>query len=114
MAYLMFLNIKSYEVTIKGRGCADRRKKRDWISKEDTLSPTVYTEGLMQSCMIDAMEGREVATADSLGAFLQTNYDKGDIHIKLEWAMVNLLEETDPGYYKDFIYTDKRGRKCMH
>ena len=28
--------------------------------------------------------------------------------------MVTLLEEIDPEYYKDFIYTDKRGRKCMY
>ena len=49
--------------------------------------------------MIDVMEGREVATADIPGAFLQTDYDKGDIHIKLEGAMVTLLEEIDPEYY---------------
>ena len=61
--------------------------------------------------MIDATEGREVATADIPGSFLQTGYDKGDIHIKLEGAMVTLLEEIDPEYYKDFIFTDKRGRK---
>ena len=60
----MFLKLKSDEVKIKGRGCADGRKQRDWISKEDTSSPTVSTEGLMLSCMIDAMEGREVATTD--------------------------------------------------
>ena len=53
--------------------------------------------------MIYAMEGQEVATADIPGAFLQTDYDKGDIHIKLEGAMVNLLEEIDPEYYKYFI-----------
>ena len=28
--------------------------------------------------------------------------------------MVTLLEEIDPEYYKDFIYTDKQGRKCMY
>ena len=39
-------------------------------------SPTVSTEGLMIACMIDAMEGREVETADILGAFLKTDYDK--------------------------------------
>ena len=72
------------------------------------------TEGIMLSCMIDAIEGREVATAEIPGAFLQTDYDKGDIHIKLEGAMVTLLEEIDPEYYKDLIFTDKRGRKCMH
>ena len=98
MAYLMFLNLKINEVTIKGRGCADGRKHRYWLSKEDKLSPTVYTEGLMLSFMIDAMEGRQVATVDNPGAFLQTDYDKGYIHIKLEGAMVTLLEEIDPEY----------------
>ena len=28
--------------------------------------------------------------------------------------MVTLLEEIDPEYYKDFIFTYKRGRKCMY
>ena len=42
------------------------------------------TEGLMLSLIIDAMEGRDVATAYISGAFLKTYYDKGDIHIKME------------------------------
>ena len=28
--------------------------------------------------------------------------------------MVTLLEDIEPEYYKDFIFTDKRGRKCMY
>ena len=28
--------------------------------------------------------------------------------------MVTLLEEIDPEYYKDFVFTDKRGRKCIY
>ena len=110
----MFMKLKSNEFTIKGRGCADGRKQRYWISKEDTLSPTVYTEGLMISCMIAAMEGQEVARTDIRGAFLQTDYEKGDIHIKLEGAIVTLLEDIDPKYYKYFIYTDKCRIKCMY
>ena len=78
------------------------------------MSPTVSNEGLMLLCMIDAMEGREVATSDIPGDFLQTDYDKVNIHIKLKGAVVTLLEEIDPEYYKDFIFTDKRGRKCMY
>ena len=100
----MFLKLKRDEVKFKGIGCAGGRKHRDWISKEDTLSPTVSTEGIMLSCMIDALEGQEVETTDIPGAFLQTDYDKGDIHIKLEGAMVTLLEEIDPEYYKDFFH----------
>ena len=53
-------------------------------------------EGLILLCMIDAMEDREVATADIPGAFLQTVYDKVDIHIKVESDMVTLLEEIYP------------------
>ena len=69
------------------------------------------TEVLTISCMIDAMEGREVATADIPGAFLQTDYAKGNILIKLEGDMVTLLEFIDPEYYKKIIYTDKRRSK---
>ena len=64
--------------------------------------------------MIDKMEDREVATADIPVAFLQTNYDKGDIHIKLEGAMFTLLEEIDLEYYEDLIFIDKLGRKCIY
>ena len=28
--------------------------------------------------------------------------------------MVTLIEEIDPEYYKDVIFTDKRGKKCMY
>ena len=92
----MFLKLKIDEVTIKGRGCADERKHRDWISKEGTFSTTVSTEGLMLLCMIDTTEVWEVATSDIPGAFLKTDYDKGDIKIKLVGAVVTLLEEIDP------------------
>ena len=28
--------------------------------------------------------------------------------------MFTLFEDIEPEYYKDFIFTDKRGRKCMY
>ena len=60
------------------------------------LSSTVSTEGLTISCMVDAMEGRDFATSYVPGAFLKTDDDKGDIHIKMEGAMITLLEDIDP------------------
>ena len=50
----------------------------------------------MLSCIIDWMEGQEVATSNIPGTFLQTSYDKVGINIKLEGAMVALIEEIDP------------------
>ena len=49
------------------------------------------TKGLMVSCMIDTMEGQEVATSDIPGSLHQIYYDKGDMHIKLEGAMITLI-----------------------
>ena len=60
---MIFLKLKNDEVIIKGRRCADGRKQRDWIYKEDMSLPTISTKGLVLSCMIDAMESREVETA---------------------------------------------------
>ena len=57
---------------IKGRTCADGRKQRSYISKEDAKSPTVTGEGLILSCVTDAHEGRVVVTADVPGAFLHS------------------------------------------
>ena len=46
------------------------------------------------------MEGRYVATADIIGAFLQNNHDKGDIHINMDGAMETIHKEIDPDCYK--------------
>ena len=82
LSYLMFLKMKRGG-DIKGRGCADGRKQREYVSKNVSSSPTVSTEALVLSCMIDVMEGRDVATADIPGAFLQTEYTKGDTRVHI-------------------------------
>ena len=64
----------------------------------------------MLSCMIDTMEDQEVSTRDIKRDFLKTKYNKEGIHIKLEGAMVTLIEDIDPEYYKYFIYTDEYRR----
>ena len=109
----MLLKTNNEKVTVKGRRCIDRRNQRNCLSKEDTSSPTVSTEVLMLSLMIDTMEVQDVATADIKGAFLQIDYDKGYIQINMEGEMVTLIEEIDPAYYKDFIYIDI-SEKCMY
>ena len=58
----------------------------------------------MISCMIDTIEGQDLATAEIPVDFLQTYYNKGGIHVKMDGAIVTLLKYIDPAYYKDFIY----------
>lgn len=101
LQYLMFLKQKK-SGKIKGRGCADGRKQRAYISKEDASSPTVAIESVMISCTIDAMEGRDVGTVDIPGAFMHADIDEV-VHIKLQGEMAELLAKLDPKLYRKYI-----------
>jgi hypothetical protein len=67
----MFVKLKR-DGKIKGRTIAGGNKQRDYISKEDAISPTVATESVLLSCIIDAEEHRDVAIVDIPNAFVQT------------------------------------------
>jgi hypothetical protein len=111
LRYLMFLKEKRCG-TIKGRGCADGRSQREYMSKEETSSLTVATEALILTCVIDAMEGRDVATCGIPGAFMRSDV-KGKVVIKLEGVMAKVILKINPRKYtthvvkengKDIIY----------
>jgi hypothetical protein len=57
LAYLMVIKEKR-SGTIKAGGCTDGKKQRLHKTKQETSSPTVRTESLLLSCVIDAKEGR--------------------------------------------------------
>jgi hypothetical protein len=113
LSYLMFLKEKR-NGDIKGRGCADGRSQRDYMEKADTSSPTILTEALILSCMIDAKEDRDVATADIPGAFLQMEYNEGDTHIRIEGTMAELLAQVDPKLYRQYIITRPNGKTVLY
>jgi hypothetical protein len=65
-----FLKLKQ-DGKIKGRTVAGGNKQRDYISKEDASSPTVATESVILSCIIDVEEEQDVTVVDIPNAFLQ-------------------------------------------
>ena len=67
LGYLMFLKRKQ-SGKMKGRGCADGRPQRDYITKEESSSPTVPLYTLMGSCVMDTLDDRKVITVDIPGA----------------------------------------------
>ena len=111
LAYLMFLKEKR-DGQIKGRGCADGRKQRAYMSKEDTSSPTVMTESVMISCTIDAKERRDVATVDIPGAFMQAFMNEFVV-VKLEGPLAKLLEKVKPELYTKFV-TVENGKPVIY
>mgnify|MGYP005605529959 FL=1 len=106
----MFLKEKR-DGKIKGRTVAGGNKQRDYISKEDASSPTVATESVLLTCIIDAEEERDVAVVDIPNAFVQTRVeDEKDMAIiKLRGVLVDILVEIAPDVYKSYATTDKKG-----
>ena len=51
----MFLKRKQYG-KMKGRGCANRLPQQEYITKEESTSPTVSLYALMGSCVMDEMD----------------------------------------------------------
>ena len=110
LEYLMFLKEKKTG-KIKGRGCADGRKQRVYTAKEEASSPTVSIESIMLTSVIDALEGRHVATADIPGAFMQADMDEV-VHMRLVGTMVDLLLRIAPEYAKYVVM--ERGQKVLY
>ena len=110
LKYLMFLKEKRCG-KIKGRGCADGRPQRLYKTKEETSSPTVSTEALFLTSLIDAMERRCVITMDIPGAFMQADIDE-TVHVKLEGEVALLLCKLAPEY-RPFI-TYERGKPVIY
>ena len=86
LQYLMFLKEK-WNGTIKEQGCANGRKQWVYVSKEEASTPTVGTESLLLSCLIGAMEGKDIATVAS--TFMQLDLEGPDTLMKLEGRTVD-------------------------
>jgi hypothetical protein len=111
LRYLMFLTKKRCG-RIKARGCADGRKQRETTSKEDASAPTVSIEAVMLSAVIDAMEGRDVATVDIPGAFMQADIDEV-VHVKFEGEIAEMLVKLDPKLYRKYV-RDENGKSVLY
>jgi hypothetical protein len=110
----MFLKEKR-DGKIKGRTVAGGNKQRGYIPKEDASSPTVATESVILSCIIDAEEGRDVAVIDIPNAFIQTRVEdeKDMAFIKIRGVLVDVLVELAPDVYKKYVTLDRKGVKQL-
>jgi hypothetical protein len=77
----------------QGNAVARGNKQQDYISKEDASSPTITTEAILLSCIIDAEEGRDVAVIDIPNAFIQMQVeDEEDMAIiKIRGVIMDIL-----------------------
>ena len=85
---------------MKGRECADGRPQQRYITNEEFSLHTMSLYALMGSCLMDAMDGREVTTVDIPGAFLQGDWpqDEHPGYIMFEGIMVDMICEFNQSY----------------
>jgi len=94
------------------------KTKTEWCHEETGMcqwpkAESIYKQGrgkftncgyqtVLLSCVIDAMEGRDVATIDMPGAFMQADMEDV-VHMKLEGKMAELLVRIDPKLYRKHV-----------
>ena len=103
--------------TIKARHCANGSTQRGYMAREEVSSPTVSTEATLLTAVIEAQEGRDVATCDIPNAFVQTEVEEQDKDghrtiMKIRGALVNILAEIDPKY-REYV-VEERGQPVLY
>ena len=64
--------VKKRDGKTKARVVAGGNMQRDYLTKEESSSPTVSTEAVLLTSIIDAHERRDVVVIDIPNAFIQT------------------------------------------
>jgi hypothetical protein len=96
--------------TLRGRTVADGSVQRSLYDKSETASPTVASDALLLSIIIDAYEKRDVATADVVGAYLKA-YMADFVVMKFTGEeSVDILCKLNPSHTK-FVVLEKEP-KC--
>ena len=67
---LLFLNEK-YTGEVKGRMVYNGKPTREWLSEEDSASPTASLESIFMTAVINTKENHNVMTADIPNEFIQ-------------------------------------------
>ena len=74
----MFLK-RNRSAKMKGRGCADGRPQRNYITKEESSATTVSVYALIGFCVMDALDDRKVITGTYLVPSYKVNGHKTNI-----------------------------------
>jgi hypothetical protein len=93
---------------------------REWLSREDSSSPTAALESIMLTAVIDAHEERDAMTCNIPDAFIQALMPKvkdGDewVMMKITGVLVDMLVKLSPELYGPYVvYERNRQNKVLY
>ena len=96
----------------------DGRKTRDWLTREDAMSPTAALESIFLTAVIEAKEERDIMTCDIPNAFIQAempDIKEGQerVIMKITGVLVDLLKETNPNLFGPKVVFEN-GRQVIY
>ena len=90
---------------------------REWLTREESASPTASLEGIMLTAVIDAHKGQDVMTADIPNAFIQMEMPKEDgkdrVIMKITGVLVDILVKMSPQDYQEYVVMEN-GKKVVY
>jgi hypothetical protein len=100
---------------LKARKVIEGNKQCDYITKEDASSPTVSAEAVMLTCIIDALEGRDIAVVDIHNPFVQTVVGDKEhyVIVCIRGPLVDILVNIAPHVYGPYVLLNKSGQKVL-
>jgi hypothetical protein len=113
MESVIFLSEKK-DGSIKAQHCTNGSTQRSYMEREEVSSLMVSTESTMLTSVIEAVEGRDVATCDIPNAFIQTEVEETDksgnrIILKIWGVLVDLLSRVVPEY-QEYVIEEGKGQ----
>ena len=93
--------------TIKARGYADGRKQRKKYNNTDVTPPTVSTEAVLISAVIDVYEERDVAVVNIPGVYMSSDMGN-DVFVIFCGTMAELMVSDDPTLYWKYTSYGKK------
>jgi hypothetical protein len=99
----------------KARVVAGGNLQRGHVTKEESSSPTVSTESVLLTSIVDALEERDVAIIDIPNAFIQTRVQdaKDRVIIRITGVIVDWLVKAAPKVYATYVAVNSRGEKSL-
>ena len=93
--------------------CADGRPQRKEFERPDATSPTISTDSIFLTALIDALEGQHVWCFDIPGTFLHAEMDE-DVIMMLKGRLAELMVMVEPALYRKFVTYDSRGQPVLY
>jgi len=90
---------------------ADGSVQKDMYEKSQTASPTISTDALLISLIVDAHEQRDVAVADVVAAYLKADMNDYTL-LKFMGESVDIMCKMNPKY-EEYVTTES-GKKVLY